>query len=1085
MPTSGLLLLALLPAAGPLADGWQREYSANAAKAAHVVALWQFNSGQELTDSSGHGHTLQLQGAKTIADGKFGGGLQSFPGWPVEDKRHAAVAKSHPSLSPNGAFTIDLWMKPDANLPTNGIGHLLCKKYVSNHDYQLSLSTMQGKTRRLQLALGFGGDSEVFASDAAEWPADVWQHIAVTYDGDGSVRFYRNGETFGGRTAPGRKAISAGPLALTIGDRSGSNYGGFAGVLDQVRISRGVREFSPASLEFTIGRTAFVRMEAAPTFSIRVRNLQSAPLTDAKVTVTGLGAAKTFSVPKLDSGAVHEITVPFDTTLRPDSYEIRARVDIPGNPGTGSQSTYREETLRVALVGRPLPYRMPVVMWGMGSPASVIEELPRLQELGFTQCLGFWTDYDAIWKAGKPVTPNSPNNIAYADTVRAMFDTALANNFNIAASLSPGAYLKKKPELARLNRQGKPYARSDANAALPGLAEFSENVGKSVARTYGQHPAFTAALLNTEVRDDSEVSFSEQDFAAYRKATGQEIPKDITNKRGLSWQSLKDFPKDRILSDDDPRLKFLYWFWTEGDGWNNFHTALHRGLKSELPKDKKFFTWFDPAIRAASVPGSGGGVDVLSQWTYTEPSPLRLGYFTDELFALAGLAPQKPQVMKMTQLFWYRSTSAPIRKGTAHIASPFDDHDADAAYISIAPMHLRGSFWTKLSRPISGLMYHGWGSLVPTDGTHAYKYTQPDLQTEFRRLHHDVLEPLGPTLLQVPARRSDVAFLDSFTSQMFARRGSFGYANDEAYLTLLHAQLQPEVVFEDTIRRKGLAGYKVLVLADCDVLPASVAAKIRDFQKQGGLIIGDPNLAPGIKPDVVMAKFTRTRKAAADKAAILANAAELRKALDAHYQCYAETNNPEIVTVVRAAGTSDYVFVINDHREAGTYVGQHGLVLDAGLPSAGTLTLRRGNVRVYDLTTRREVPTTVRDGFTQWPVTLGPCDGNVFLVTDRPIAAVQVALPKESPLGQTLTCGITITDAGKTPVDAVVPVRVTITDPNGRPAEYSGYYGAASGQLKLKLQPATNDTPGIWTVAVQELASGLRSTGYIRVTPGR
>ena len=236
-------------------------------------------------------------------------------------------------------------------------------------------------------------------------------------------------------------------------------------------------------------------------------------------------------------------------------------------------------------------------------------------------------------------------------------------------------------------------------------------------------------------------------------------------------------------------LQFYRWFWTVGDGWNGLHSALHRGLKSTGRDD--LWTWYDPAIRVPSIAGSGGEVDVLSQWTYTEPSPLRVGYFCDEVFAMAAASSRPQRVMKMTQLFWYRSTSAPKSTGTNHIASPFDDHDPDAAYISIAPMHLRGAFWSKVSRPVSGLMYHGWSSLVPTDNTHAYKYTQPDLQTEFRRLHREVLEPLGPTLLQVPDRQSDVAYLNSFTSQMFALRGSYGYSHDEAYLTLLHAQLQP------------------------------------------------------------------------------------------------------------------------------------------------------------------------------------------------------------------------------------------------------------------------------------------------------
>lgn len=1075
--TVSLILMTFLSAAGPLADGWQREYLEDEAKTEHVVALWQFNSGNELADSSGHEHSLELFGAKIIADGKFGGGLQSFPSSPVEDKKHAAVAKAHPDLSPNGAFTLDLWMKPAADLPEQGISHLLCKKYVSHQDYQWSISPLQGKTRYLQLALGFGADSEVFESDAVEWAAEVWQHVAVTYDGAGTARFYRNGATLGGRTAPGRMGISAGSLPLTIGDRTGSYYGGFAGVIDQVRISRGIREFSPASLEVSLDRSAFLRMEATPSIKIRVRNLLPTPFEGAHVALTGAGSAKSFAVPKLDSGAIHELAVPFDTSLRPDVYELKARVDIPGK-----LPTYREEIRRVTLVGRPLPYRMPVTMWGIGSPTGFARELPRMMELGFTHCLGFGVDYDTIWQAKKPMVPDTPPAVDAMIAVRHMLDDALAKNFGVAAELSPGSYLKQKPELARVDRQGKAYSRHDANASLPGLAEFCENVGKSVGRTYGDHPAFVAALVNTEVRDDTEVSFSQHDFAAYKKASGQNIPDEIMSKGGFRWATLKDFPQDRVIPDDDPRLKFLRWFWTDGDGWNSLHTALHRGLKSELPKDKSFYTWFDPAIRTPSVPGSGGEVDVLSQWTYTEPSPLRLGYFTEELFAMADLSPHKPRVMKMTQLFWYRSSSAPVVAGAKHIASPFDDHDPDAAYISIAPMHLREAFWTKLSRPVSGLMYHGWSSLVPTDGSHPYKFTQPDLQTEFRRLHRDVLKPLGPMLLQVPARRADVAYLDSFTSQMFAGRGGYGYSNDEAYLTLLHAQLQPEVVFEDTIRQRGLDSYKILVLADCDVLPASVASRIQEFQERGGLIIGDPNLAPAIKPDVVIPNFSRTNQAAADKATILANAAELRKSLDARYQRFVETTNPEIVPRVRAAGSSDYVFVINDHREAGTYVGQHGLVLDAGLPSDGIISLRRADVHVYDLTARRAVSTTAREGVTCWPIALGPCDGNVFLVTERAIERIRIEAPEQAPLGKALSCRIAITDSDDRPVDAVIPLRVRISDPNGRPAEYSGYYGAAAGQLELTIDLATNDTPGVWTVEVQELASNLTALRYFRAT---
>ncbi len=571
------------------------------------------------------------------------------------------------------------------------------------------------------------------------------------------------------------------------------------------------------------------------------------------------------------------------------------------------------------------------------------------------------------------------------------------------------------------------------------------------------------------------MSFSEFDRDAYRKFSGREIPAEVQIKNGVKWTELPEFPADRVIADDDPILQYYRWFWTVGDGWNGLHTALHRGLKSTGREN--LWTFFDPTIRAASIPGSGGEVDVLSQWTYTQASPLRVGFYLDEVFAMARATPHHPRVMKMTQLFWYRSSSAPIRDGKDHIASPFDDHDPDAAYISIAPTHLRGSFWSKIARPVSGLMYHGWSSLVPTDGTHAYKYTQPDLQTEFSRLHTEVLPPLAPTLLQIPDRPSDVAYLDSFTSQMFARRGSYGYSSDEAYLTLLHAQLQPEVIYEDTLLSDGLDQYRILVLADCDVLTQSVTETIRAFQQRGGLVIGDPNLTPAITPDITIPHYRRTKQTLKDKQTILANAAKLRKDLSGRYESRVACSNPELVSRTRSAGQADYVFLINDHREYGTYVGQHGLVMEHGLPSRGEVTVQRSGVAVYDLVRHQPIAVVSEAGVTRWSAGVGACDGALFLITPRSIETVQVDVSKTVQRGESAVVHIQILDGEQQAVPAVIPLRVTITDPNGR----SGHYGAADGVLRLTMEPAANDIPGIWQIEAQEGAGNRIGRAYIRV----
>jgi hypothetical protein len=1059
--------------AGPLSETWQTGYKGDDLTGAHVLGCWQFQAGAETADSSGRGNTLKLAGAVATEQGKFGGALESFPGWPVEDKRHAALVDTKAALSPKGAFTVEMWIKPKAELTAELSPVLVDKKYVAHTDYQFRLTTAdKSGARHLHVVLGFGDDSENFISQPFT-PGVEWQHVAFTYDAAGTVRFFRNGAPLGSVTRAGRGPVAAGKHGLSLGDRVGSNYAGFPGFIDEVRICNGALEFRPIGVEFRAERRTWRRMEKAEPVEVVVRNLGKAAAKNLafRVSLEGMGE-QTFSVPELAGGASHTVTYDIDTSLRPDTYKLTARVELPGEMPFASQ-----EFMEFTIAPRPLA-KMPVTMWGLGSPDNVRQEIPRLKDLGFTQCLGGGADYASIWKAKKPVGPSEPERIA---AVKGMLDFALANDFGIAFSLSPGGWLKDRPELQRVDRNGKPYAaRPDVNASLPGLTDFCFNVGASIAQTYRAFPAWQATLIDSETRDSSQLSFSEHDQAAYRKFAGADIPAEAMTKSGVDWTKLKDFPKDRVIPDDDPLLRYYKWFWTVGDGWNALHTAVHKGVHSTGRED--MWTWFDPTIRAPSVGGSGGEVDVLGQWTYTNPDPMRVGCFADELFAMAANSSQHPRVMKMTQLFWYRAQSAPKKEGAAYVASPFDDHDPDAGYITISPMHLREAFWTMISRPVSGIMYHGWQALVPTESVGGYRYTNPDTKEEFRRLHRDVLEKLGPMLLQLGDRRSDVAYLDSFTSQMFARRGTYGYSSDETYLTLLHAQLQPQVIYEDQVLREGLAPFKVLVLADCDVLTAGVAARIEAFQKSGGLIIGDENLSPAITPDIRIPKYVRTKKGDIDAAAILANAANLRAALEGKYNHAAESSNPEIVTRVRTSGPSEYVFAVNDRREFGTYVGQHGLVMENGLPSEGTLSLRREAGHVYDLLLGREVQATVEGGKLKWPVNLGPCAGGVFLVSPEAISSVKVKAPHSVPRGEKVDVGVTITNASGKAVPAAIPVKVEISDPAGRLAEFSGQHAAKNGRLDLHLHLAPNDAAGVWQVRVRELASGREAVVYLRVT---
>jgi len=1076
-----LLLCGTLSAFAQTAEPWQAAYTGEDAGGAHVIAFWNFDGEEDaVVDLSGNNHAGTFQGAVRRAEGRFGGCMESFPGWPVEDVRHSVQVQNAAALSPGAAFTIEMWICPGEALDTYDEAFIVDKKYVAHTDYQwvLEKPDTQGN-RRMRVCLGFGADSETWWSTLpVSFAQGVWRHIAFSYDGAGTVQFFCDGSSLGKTTKPGRRGICPGDHFLSLGDRVGSYYHGFPGRIDEVRITSGAREFRPVTVRAEHVRTAYLRMETPPALQFRMHNRRREPIMGLTASVSVPGKApQVYTIPELAPSASHLLEYVLDTRLRPGLYTVTVECRLKPD----GEAWVDQDVFTVHIVPRPEPHRMPVVMWGIGGVESVAENLETLKDIGFTHCLGLGCDYDRVWDAGTPVSAVTEERLAAS---RRMLDTALVNDLGIVISLGIGHWLESKPELLRIDREGKVYERGNICCNFPQVPSFAYNVGASVAQTYGEFPAFTAALINTEVRDGTQLCFHEHDRQACREATGQDYPDIATQKNGVSYADMEGFPATRVIPDDYSPLQFYRWFWREGDGWNHFHTAVNNGLKSTGRGD--LWTFFDPAVRVPPLWGSGGNVDFLSHWTYSYPDPIRIGLCADELFAMAGGGPENQDVMKMTQIIWYRSQTAPApdSNGPSGASSPWEDHDPDAAYITIAPTHLKEAFWTKIARPVKGIMYHGWQSLVKTEGGSSYRYTHPETRYALKTLVASVVRPLGPTLLQVTDAPADVAFLESFASSMFAGRGTYGWGGSwagDAYQVLLWACLQPRIVYEETIMKSGLEGYRILVLADCDVLTAPVVERILAFQQSGGIIVGDERLCPAVKADILIETYSRTKEANKDKEALLARAQTLREHLSGRYAGYLDSSEAEVLPYLRRYGSSDYVFAINDRREYGSYVGHHGLVMENGLPADARITVNRAGGFAYDLLEQRALPVQDEGNTVCISASLEPGGGRLWLITKTPITGVTVDVPAECRKDEEVQIKIAVVDADNQPMDAVVPLEIDIQDPDGRSAEPSGYYGARDGSVTIPMTPAPNDVTGVWTIKARELASSITTRAYFRL----
>ncbi|MDD4872553.1 MAG: LamG domain-containing protein [Kiritimatiellae bacterium] len=1068
---------------------WQKPYSGVEATGESVLGLWQFSPGTETVDASGKGHDLKLRGTGIFnKDGHFGSCLETFASVNGDKATGAEVANST-GMTPAGAFTLEMWIKPKPEFEeyTKGVW-LLDKMYVNYkhtspnmeymRDYALLLNQPVKGERTLLVYLGFKDDMVSYTSRPVRFAPDVWHHIAFTYDGTGDGRFFCDGESIGGGNYPGRKAVVPGTRSIVIGDRIGSSYGGFPGFISQVRICNRALKFYSGMIGLSAsGRTSFIRMEKNGRAEWTVASNMGSPLVGATlvVDIAGVGVQR-LPIHTVEAGTELKLNSIIDTRGRPGQYTMNGRIE-----GADGKVFASQVTVPLTIVPRPLPFRMPVVMWG--GPDIRDEKVFRVvKHIGFTHSLNSpHVDQERIWNTGEP-------NEAESDaSYKQLLDYALANDYGIAANPGPARWIgQTKKEFLRVDRSGKPYTDKHVEVnpcgLYPGAIDFCYNVGASIARNYGAYPGLQAALIHSEVRDSSQLCFHECDRAAFRAYAGFDIPDQVNSKHGVNYKGISDFPADHIIPDNYPLLTYYRWFWKQGDGWNQIHSAVHRGLKSTGRTD--IWTWFDPAVRVPSVYGSGGEVDMVSQWTYSYPDPIRIGLATDELFTMAGGSKTPQKVMKMTQIIWYRTQTAPKPKPGEEGKAPkssWQDTVPEADFLTIAPDHLRVAFWSMISRPVRGIMYHGWQSLVDTGAKKGYCFTHPETQEVLAQLTRDVVKPLGPTLLQVPDRKSDIGYLESFASQMFAGKGSWGWSGDDMYLVMQYAQLQPRILYEETVVERGLDGLKVLVMPDCDVLPRSVAEKVKKFQQSGGLVIADEFLTPAIVPDIRLAKYKRVGKADVDKAAIQAKAAELRKELDPFYRRASDSSNIDVITRVRRYDTTDYLFAVNDLRQYGNYVGQWRLVMEKGLSTSSLLLLDRPGGYIYDLTIGKNVPAVVKDGKLQIERHFGPGDGTVFMITERAISEIKLKIPRKVKLGKSAGIRITVVDKDNKPIDAVIPVQLDVCDAGGKPAEFSGFYGAKDGRVDVTLDLAANDSPGEWRIKVRELASGKTAEQTLNV----
>lgn len=253
------------------------------------------------------------------------------------------------------------------------------------------------------------------------------------------------------------------------------------------------------------------------------------------------------------------------------------------------------------------------------------------------------------------------------------------------------------------------------------------------------------------------------------------------------------------------------------------------------------------------------------------------------------------------------------------------------------------------------------------------------------------------------------------------------------------------------------------------------------FQENGGLVLGDAaskNARPGL---VVVPHYGMRGSNTNDHWQIEQDCRPLAQQFQATVRPKLRpffTTTDFSYSVIRSVdGDLEYWVAFNDAKDAKTGA-EDGVYSQFTYQGGKTrITAARQGV-LYDALRRQRVKTVAEAGGLSFESDLRYFPGTVYVLAQRPIAALRLNHSKQVLPGQSLSLKASALDDGKRAFTGHLPIELTVLDPAGN--ERYRLFRKTNEAITVKV--AGNDTPGQWRVQAVEQATGLTVESAFAVT---
>ncbi len=745
-------------------------------------------------------------------------------------------------------------------------------------------------------------------------------------------------------------------------------------------------------------------------------------------------------------------------TLRAGDYTVRARLVRKDTP-------IKTVTFPLTVAKQHDRERLPVWRWGGGG-----NNLAWWTQRGFT---GGFTG-----AVRDPVDRTDPSRI---EALRRRYDEATRYDFELGMYIYPLLSTKLAGQSSLLclrpdgSRVTKPKRR--LYPLEPPVVEHAAAVAESWMALLGEYPALRHVMLCSEWQTPFCVNETAVKLA--RKEIGLDLRKLITDKGRI-----KPFDRSRIadgpIDDDNPRYRFLQWWWQRGHGVAPLNERMHAIVKRHR---RDTITWHEP-YRLAPVRYSHKGLDCIGTWTYGHPDIKRLCYTT---YLQAAARPERQLVQQDITLFVYGRFAVPLDKSTADLSKDFAGKDP---YFTAGPDYAREAIWIVLSQRPDVLCFYSAGRLSPDKPAQDPHINSPQTFDAIGQTCDALVKPYGPAILASRRLKPRTALLMSAAATWFRvgpREG--GYDNEQTlpFATLLMMNHVPfDVVLDEDVAEGALDDYDVLVMPKADTLTRSMHTRIVAFAQKGGTVIAGRSLRAEV-PNAVVVPFDFAHQSRiSGKALAKGNAVTAEqdrkimenyaKALAPHLKRVirpADATSPRVLTNSLDAGDVHYHFFVNDDRTYGPRFGKWKLRFESGVPqTAAASVLADEGVALYDALRRRRIDAQREGRRSVFTLRLPGAWGALVAAVPEPIEGVKIDAPSSAAAGKPVSLKVSVLGKSGQTIRGVLPLQVRVLDPLGRRTEWDRYTATREGVCTISFIPAINDAAGRWLVRVTDLLAG-------------